>query len=1398
MQQNNTELVRRILAGDDNAFSILVRKYQKQVHALAWRIVGDFHIAEEITQDAFLKAYIEMENLQEPQRFAGWLSVITRRQCYAWMRKKRMLTESFEHLEQMDNEQLEDAVYSEYVIEEKERSSVEAQREVVQNLLAKLQESERTVMILHYFGEMTCSEIGEFLGVSENTIKSRLRRAQKRLKKNESLIREALENFKITPTFTENIMREISRTKPVAPSGSKPFVPWLFAASTFVVVLLMLGFGNSKYLTRFQQPYSLDASSEMTVDLIEAPILENLVLEADVRRKLGSAYAQHEKPASEQQPNDTPQTVQIGEENKMENYPQWNLPIDAKARLGKGNIRAIQFSPDGTQLAVGSSIGLWIYDVETGNEISLLNGMSGAIAYSPDGRFIASGGGDPTSSLGGTPLEKGVVLWNIATGSEVSVKDALPAASVLRFSNDSKTLMFLSLSRDTIYRVNVETGETTATKMGERSGYVHLENYALTEDKIAIGSNGGKIELLDTSTGKKLTTLREYGKEFRLLDYYIEEWHETNHALTLNFSPDGTRLATGNLDTTVQLWDTTTGEELLVFQKPIEGNMWSVSRENDKEIVNNPMKNESNSRPSALTFSPDGTLLACGSEDGTVKLWNSHSGELIATFTGHQGYVDTLTFSPDGDTLASGGADGTVQFWDIKKRKPLQNRIAGHLWMRTASLVNDGTSLVSVSDNGIISVWDLKKSQKTTLKTKVTLEESLFWGTYRELVISPDGTKLVNQGIQTDPSKPNFKDNVLRLTDVYTGRELAAFPSGSGEVFSPDGKTLASSGGNKIRLLNTETGEKREIITSYHDEDSDERKPYVKVVAFSPDGAKIVSGTSGGHVQLWDAETGAELSSFFQEIPPKGNRYQDPIRNFAFSSDGSLIAVASMKQIRMIGRAKQKHFKEVSQDSNKYNDALTFSPDNSVLIISLFGGKMQLLDVATGDVLKTLDGHTAGVEDLSFSPDNKTLMSVGGGIILFWDWEKVLRSARGEDQEQESVAKLPTEEQTAENVIQFLEHSTQKPKVSDQVLWNGEVYLANEWFDVAYEEFTKYLTAADYPDDQNITTPPSFHRQLFARIGNVGKDIQDKEGYTEMVNKMIDFFHDSLSIQLNAHLVLAKFYHDNGMDEKADAHIQRIDSITGDLPRESQNFQLNAYLSLTTYYRDKGMLDNADQYIQKIDDMITELNPNDQSNLILQLDTNFDLAEYYRENSMLEKADEHIQKTGFVTEDVWMVLGPFDNAGGIGFNTAYITEDITEIDLTAKYDRLNGRVRWKKFTDAELDGKIYLGEKNVDWHVSYAFATVTSPDEREVQFRFDSDDQGKVWLNGKHVFSHTKAFKAIIDTYNIPVTLKPGKNSVLVKVCNEQGGWAFYLRITDQNGQPFDDLIINSAMQIEE
>ena len=285
MKNDDIELIQSSLIGDENAFAKLVRKYQKQVHALAWRKVGDFHVAEEITQDTFLRVYKKLSTLKDPGRFAGWLYRIAARQCHAWLRKKRIQTQA---LEDTDLELIEGGTYSQYIAEEQEKAATEAQRDIVQRLLARLRESERTVVTLHYFGEMTTEEISRFLGVSASTVKSRLRRARLRLKKAEPMIREALEGFQIRANLTEKIMQEISRIAPTPPSSGKPFVPWAIAASSLILVVMALG-ASSQYLTRFQQPYNFDAPSEMTVELIDAPIVLNLASKPDVRTQPGKS-----------------------------------------------------------------------------------------------------------------------------------------------------------------------------------------------------------------------------------------------------------------------------------------------------------------------------------------------------------------------------------------------------------------------------------------------------------------------------------------------------------------------------------------------------------------------------------------------------------------------------------------------------------------------------------------------------------------------------------------------------------------------------------------------------------------------------------------------------------------------------------------------------------------------------------------------------------------------------------------------------------------------------------------------------------------------------------------------------------------------------------------------------
>ena len=300
MKNDDVALIRRILAGDEIAFAELVKRYQKPVHTLAWRKIGDFHIAEDITQEVFLKVYQRLHTLKDHHQFSGWLYVITANLCATWLRKKRIQTQPLEDTERTMSQR--DA-YSRYVAEEHASTAAESQREVVKKLLAKLKESERTVMALHYLGEMTVEEISRFLGVSASTIKSRLRRARQRLQKEETMIREALDHFQVSPNLTDNIMREVARMKPAAPSGGKPLVPWAIAVSTLTVVLLILGV-SSQYLARFQKPYSFNAASEMKVELIDAPVVLNLESEPDDRTQLGNANAQGKNNGAAQQPDE--------------------------------------------------------------------------------------------------------------------------------------------------------------------------------------------------------------------------------------------------------------------------------------------------------------------------------------------------------------------------------------------------------------------------------------------------------------------------------------------------------------------------------------------------------------------------------------------------------------------------------------------------------------------------------------------------------------------------------------------------------------------------------------------------------------------------------------------------------------------------------------------------------------------------------------------------------------------------------------------------------------------------------------------------------------------------------------------------------------------------------------
>lgn len=182
--ENDVQLINKIVSGDDESFGILMRKYYKDVHSFVWKKVGDFHFAEDITQDIFIQVYRKISTLKDPRHFSKWLYVIANRLCINWLQRNRYSVKS---LENMSDREIGKLSYAHYISDQREIAASEHYYEVIEKVLGKLPDRERIVMELYYIRDMTTKEISEYLDVSVNTITSQLQRARKRLQ-NEKIV----------------------------------------------------------------------------------------------------------------------------------------------------------------------------------------------------------------------------------------------------------------------------------------------------------------------------------------------------------------------------------------------------------------------------------------------------------------------------------------------------------------------------------------------------------------------------------------------------------------------------------------------------------------------------------------------------------------------------------------------------------------------------------------------------------------------------------------------------------------------------------------------------------------------------------------------------------------------------------------------------------------------------------------------------------------------------------------------------------------------------------------------------------------------------------------------------------------------------------------------------------
>ena len=256
-REDDVQLIHAVLSGDDTAFDILVEKYKKSVHAIVWRKIGDFHYGEEITQDTFLLAYQNLSKLRNPSQFPRWLYVIANRLCLKWLRKQKP-EKQLQSLEDTPMEDVAEVAYANYASEQRETEATEHRFEIVKKLLEKLPDGERTVVTLHYLGEMTTQEISEFLGVSVEAVKTRLHRARKRLREEEELlVQEVLGGAQIPASIKQNIMRKIVDMQPTPSPKRAPFLPWVAIGTALVVAILLIFSVGTQYLPHFQKLYTI-------------------------------------------------------------------------------------------------------------------------------------------------------------------------------------------------------------------------------------------------------------------------------------------------------------------------------------------------------------------------------------------------------------------------------------------------------------------------------------------------------------------------------------------------------------------------------------------------------------------------------------------------------------------------------------------------------------------------------------------------------------------------------------------------------------------------------------------------------------------------------------------------------------------------------------------------------------------------------------------------------------------------------------------------------------------------------------------------------------------------------------------------------------------------------------
>jgi WD40 repeat protein/serine/threonine protein kinase len=463
--------------------------------------------------------------------------------------------------------------------------------------------------------------------------------------------------------------------------------------------------------------------------------------------------------------------------------------------VGGPNRYGLAFSPDSKLVGVTTEHPLvTLFEAATGKEVQVFRGHTSAVknvAFSPDGRLVASGAGDIVRSQPGE-----VKVWQAASGQEIfALHGHTDPIYGVAFSPNGRRLVSASQDR-TVKIWDPHTGQETLTL------HAHMDTVravAFSPDglRLATACVNGEIKLWDA-------TPLDNEKPPHYLRTFV------GHGATvfsLAFFPDSRQLAALSDNETIRTWDVTVGRELERRRLSVDPQIYALAVSPDGSLLatattngivwlidpaTGERKQEIRGHPlgpvKSLAFSPDGRRLAVASWVRSVWLFDIATGRIMHTLSGHDDAVIGVAFSPDGKQIASASYDQTVRIWDTETGA-MRHTLQGHTSrVFSVAFSPKGKILASASDDGTIRLWNPATGKR--IRT-IRAHASGVCG----LAFSPEGRHLASAS----------NDWTVKLWNPDTGAEISTLRGHSGRVhaiaFSPDGRTLASGGADQTVML---------------------------------------------------------------------------------------------------------------------------------------------------------------------------------------------------------------------------------------------------------------------------------------------------------------------------------------------------------------------------------------------------------------------------------------------------------------------------------------------------------------------------------------------------------------------------------------------------------------------